>query len=180
MIESRPSRRRLSVCLEARETGLGLSTCIDDPAQHWVYDRKSGHISTTDLGKCLQISCGIHAFGENFPVNIDDCFDDDWQEWTYDPETKVLLSAMGPVLTSTNNYPFQWPFPGAGDRIQSSPLRLIGGHNDIVFHAENNDVVSFNQQWLADQPTPCPTAPWWVISPSSSIIGCLPIKSPSK
>jgi hypothetical protein len=52
-----------------------------------------------DSGNFLDISYGSYSSGQSFPVSISDCYDDEWQRWTYDPETHVLLSAMGTVLT---------------------------------------------------------------------------------
>jgi hypothetical protein len=98
-----PSYVTPSLCLEAKGesdgAALQLWTCDGDPLQHWVYYRASAHLRNPDIGKCLEISYGVHASGQNFPVSISECFGDEWQRWTYDPEKHVLLSAMGTVLT---------------------------------------------------------------------------------
>jgi hypothetical protein len=130
-----PSRATPSLCLEAIGAQAYLSVCDRDPTEHWVYDRRTGIIINPDIGKCLEISFGIHASGQSFPVGVADCFGDEWQRWTYDPETGVLLSAMGPVLT-INSAQAQ-----SGD-VLGSPL------------AEKNDVLFPGQQWLAVQPVP--------------------------
>jgi hypothetical protein len=161
-----PSYVTPSLCLEAKGEANGaelqLWTCDNDPLQHWVYYRASGHIRNPDIGKCLEISYAAPASGQNFPVSISECFGDEWQRWTYDPETHVLLSAMGPVLTiGTNTHQSKdWLaeliqelfFPRAGDPVSSSPLLLSG--KQIVFHAENNETVYPKQQWLADKAPP--------------------------
>jgi hypothetical protein len=130
-----PSYVTPSLCLEAKGesngAGLQLWTCDSDPLQHWVYYRASGHIYNPDIGKCLEISYGAHASGQNFPVSISECFGrDEWQSWTYDPEKHVLLSAMGPVLTIEPRDFFdyaRWFFTdstkwfGPGDPVWSGP-----------------------------------------------------------
>jgi hypothetical protein len=145
-----PSYVTPSLCLEAKgETNgaaLQLWTCDNDPLQHWVYDRPSGHISNPDTGKCLEISYGAHASGQSFPVSISDCYDDEWQRWTYDPETHVLLSAMGTVLTIE-------------PRIFTDYLRWFFTDKwfdlgDPVSNWPREDTVSPPQQWLADQAPP--------------------------
>jgi hypothetical protein len=222
-----PSYVTPSLCLEAKGESNGaelqLWTCDGDPLQHWVYYRASGYIYNPNIGKCLEISYGVHASGQTFPVSISECFEDEsaeragkvcdfasrmaaarasvpasgqnfparasvpasdqnfpsecladeWQRWTYDPETHVLLSAMGPVLTigSKTRQSKDWLaelildllVPRAGDPVSSSPLLLSGNPPQIVFHAENPETVYPKQQWLADE---APKAPPVVCRPT--------------
>jgi hypothetical protein len=152
-----PSFVTPSLCLTATGANV-LWTCDGDPLQHWVYDRASGQIYNPDIDECLEISYGVHASGQGFQVSNSECYGDEWQRWTYDPETHVLLSAMGTVLTigsntsQSNNWLadlFRWLYiPEAGNPVSSLPLLLSG--DQIVYHAKNNEAVYSKQQWLAD------------------------------
>jgi hypothetical protein len=119
--------------------------------QHWVYDRQSGVISNPDIGKCLEISYQVHASGQNFPVSISDCFGDDWQKWTYDPETYVLLSAMGPVLTIKEGWPAD--IPGS----------LVS--NSVLAGPPPQNTASAQQKWWADPL-------WTTCNPAAAAVVC--------
>jgi Ricin-type beta-trefoil lectin domain len=147
-----PSYVTPTLCLEAKSEASGaalqLWTCDNDPLQYWVYDRPSGHICNTYIQKCLEITYRAPAFGQNSLVSISDYFEDEWQRWTYNPETNVLLSAMGTVLTIQSRNPTdyviwlvtgKWPDLKDGDRVWSGP---------------GEDTVLPRQQWLADQAPP--------------------------
>jgi hypothetical protein len=159
-----PSSAAPSLCLEVNGEQLQLWTCDGDPSQHWVYDRSRGLIGNPDIVKCLEIKRNVRASGPGFPVAIGDCVGDEWQEWTYDPETHVLLSAMGPVLTIGANahQSDSWLaelllelfVPRLGDPVTSSPLLLPD--NQVILHPENNETAYPKQQWRADPP-PLPT-----------------------
>jgi hypothetical protein len=131
-------------CVDADEGNvLSLAACDGSTFQRWRYDRESGLIGNLRFGiggipdaiQCLELTYGARASGQGFPVRITDCVGDEWQTWTYDPETQVLLSSMGTVLTFTPVIDFGlFRF---GPIVWSAPL-VAGGD---TFR---------QQQWLAD------------------------------
>jgi len=106
---------------------------VDDPAQQWTYDEKTGAIKNIADGSFLDFDYGwAMAAKISNSTNVSEAFPKTPREWFYDPVSQELRTNVDGVQTSlaTLGQPKNW------GQVQITPSNGLAGHDNGRWRVE--------------------------------------------